>query len=247
MACLELVIASSLRAAFPTLPVSRSSPWETCCAFCIAVGDAPWPLRWTGKTYGCYKIDHTWIRPYLLKSSRHIPTFFFLEAATSRCISWSSETWNFVTFNDTVEITKCCCFFFSGQAQTGLPQTILTDREEAYLALIPDTSSVIWPSALAVPRISLRSFPAHSSPTFPASSRIWRIACSPASPEGATMWCRIISEQFKRQSDGKRKKRPVYYLAERLDPWASSSPGPSLSWSAPEPSSWPLYPFVVKR
>lgn len=54
----------------------------------------------------------------------------------------------------------------------------------AHLALMSDTWSVIWPRALEVPRMSLRSFPAHSSPTFPASSRIWRMACSPASPGG---------------------------------------------------------------
>lgn len=59
MTCLELVMASSLRAAFSTLPVSKSSPWETCCAFCMAAGDAPWPLGWTEKTHGCLKHTHT--------------------------------------------------------------------------------------------------------------------------------------------------------------------------------------------
>lgn len=51
-----------------------------------------------------------------------------------------------------------------------------------YLARRSETWSVIWPRVFAVPRISLRSLPAQSSPTFPASSRICRMACSPASP-----------------------------------------------------------------
>lgn len=44
--------------------------------------------------------------------------------------------------------------------------------------------SVICPSAFAVPSMSFLSFPAHSSPTLPASSRITRRATSPGSPGG---------------------------------------------------------------
>lgn len=47
MACFEPVMASNLRAAFSTFPVRTSKPWDTCCAFCMATGLAPWPLRTT--------------------------------------------------------------------------------------------------------------------------------------------------------------------------------------------------------
>ena len=59
----------------------------------------------------------------------------------------------------------------------------LVRAEELYLARRSATWSVICPSILQVPRISLRSLPAQSSPTFPASSKICLMACSPASPK----------------------------------------------------------------
>ena len=59
----------------------------------------------------------------------------------------------------------------------------LMRAEELYLARRSATWSVICPSILQVPRISLRSLPAQSSPTFPASSKICLIACSPESPK----------------------------------------------------------------
>lgn len=56
-------------------------------------------------------------------------------------------------------------------------------QAQHYLARRSASWSVICPRVLHVPRISLRSLPAHSSPALPASSRICLMACSPASPE----------------------------------------------------------------
>lgn len=62
--------------------------------------------------------------------------------------------------------------------------------------------SVICPSAFAVPSMSFLSFPAHSSPTLPASSRITRRATSPRSPGGRdTRQDHIVEEKKKVESD----------------------------------------------
>lgn len=61
--------------------------------------------------------------------------------------------------------------------------TTFVSLQTRYLARRSAIWSVICPRAFAVARISFLSFPAHSSPTLPASSRMTRRATSPGSPE----------------------------------------------------------------
>lgn len=112
------------------------------------------------------------------------------------------------------------------------PAIVVTQTKTVYLALISDTWSVIWPSVLAVPRISLRSFPAHSSPTFPASSRIWRIACSPASPENTTQRISLdtIHDQMIWLVGGVRADVSRWYGC-LLPGWAFGSLSQFLAWA----------------
>lgn len=136
----------------------------------------------------------------------------------------------------------CCSHMSRFPSNYGM----LTDRENAYPTLISDTWSVIWPSTLAVPKISRRSFPAHSSPTFPASSRIWRIACSPTSPEGTSRQCRIISDQFKTE------RRVNKEQACLIPGWAFGSLSQFLAMSifeliSPRALFMASVSFVVKR
>lgn len=70
-----------------------------------------------------------------------------------------------------------------GNTNRGKENSLDLSCSTRYRTLRSAIWSVICPSAFAVPSMSFLSFPAHSSPTLPASSKITRRATSPGSPE----------------------------------------------------------------
>jgi len=90
-----------------------------------------------------------------------------------------SETTNTLSWNMTAEYIRWTQFKREYGKQLNSHVLVQTH----YLARRSATWSVICPRALVVASMSFLSFPAHSSPTLPASSSITHKATSPGSPE----------------------------------------------------------------